>query len=174
MEYLKYETVLEIEKFVFNVFLNVKDKGNNPYKNHLQSVKFKAQDLATPFSVINNEINYDHLDIISVCHDLKEDFPNAWDKLLELHPFMSRFESSIDLLTRNSEETYSEFIDRICDSDDKYAIIVKLADNLDNNAPHRLAQLGQDGRDICRRYDTALVKLRRAYFLQIDKRIVND
>lgn len=168
MDRLTIQEIVEIEKFVFAVFSNVKDKGGLPYKIHLMTVKNNACELAAPFGI--EYIDFDTLSTLATCHDLKEDFPEKWEELKTKYPKIKGIESSLNLVTRNKKNTYSEFIDSICESKDVYAVIVKLADNMHNNTPHRLVVLSEEERGISRRYDKAFKKLKAAYFDLYDNR----
>lgn len=160
---------MHMEAYVNDVFKEVKDKSGNPYVSHLDSVRSRCYDLSSFWH--HTEIDKNLLIVLAFSHDLKEDFPKEYslfyDKFKQHVP--EQFWISLDLVTRKKENTYSEFIDIICQSGDLYAIIVKLADNLDNNDPRRLVRLSKDERTITKRYDKANKKLREAYFKLYDE-----
>ena len=59
--------------------------------------------------------------------------------------------------------TYTQYIDKIVESGHVPAIIIKLADNLDNNHPFNIINRSHDEQSITKRYDRAFRKLRDAY-----------
>lgn len=71
---------------------------------------------------------------------------------------------AVATLTRDPGETYRRYIDRIIDSCDQPATLVKIADLEDNLNPVRLGRLDPDkAASLRERYEPALAKLRTAH-----------
>lgn len=67
----------------------------------------------------------------AVLHDAKEDYPQWW----RIHGvlFSPRVQKLVDILSRDRDnETYKDFINRVKNSDDDAAIVIKKADLYDN------------------------------------------
>lgn len=92
------------------------DKGGHPYMDHLLFVS-------------NRCYNAD-AKIVGILHDIIEDTDIAIDRLNKL--IGNDLVKSIQIVSRKSNETYSEFINRIIMSDDLVAMEVKYND-LENN-----------------------------------------
>lgn len=74
-------------------------------------------------------------------HDIIEDTKLEISDLRELG-YSEAVLTAVDLLThRKKELTYAEYIDRICESGNRIAIYVKLADQEDNLDPIRWMQM---------------------------------
>lgn len=101
---------------VENIFKDVKDKGDNPYLNHLYYVSDNLEQL--------------NMKIVGLLHDLLEDTDITENDLLEIG-FTKEIIESLKLVTRK-EETYEEYIDKIINSNNKIALYVKKLD-LENN-----------------------------------------
>ena len=83
--------------------------------------------------------------VVALLHDVLEDNPNArlvaspgispyWKLCLGLDyvNLHTKEAEALLILTRSKEESYAEFIDRICESENSIALDVKLADLEDN------------------------------------------
>ena len=121
--------------FITDCFKDKKDKNGTPYRGHL-------------VGVWNNlMIDYDdvpeYVQIAAFGHDLKEDIEeyNTNDKLLTV--FDENVVSLIDILSKRPNESYSEFIHRIIESDNLWAIKIKLSDLKHNMDLTRLDVLTQ-------------------------------
>lgn len=68
--------------------------------------------------------------IIALAHDLLEDTDCSREVLMSILGIDSY--NSVDLLTKDRQETYEDYIHRILDSGDGYAFIVKQADMKDH------------------------------------------
>ena len=98
-------------------------------------------------------VNDQHAKAAALLHDAIEDGVIGWRAILHLP---ERTKDLIGALTRRPDgTTYAEYIRRIADSFDADLIRIKLADNLDNSDPERLARLPDAGRGLRRRYAMA-------------------
>lgn len=68
--------------------------------------------------------------MIALAHDLLEDTDCSREGLMSILGIDSY--NSVDLLTKDKQETYEDYIHRIIDAKDKYAFIVKQADMKDH------------------------------------------
>ncbi|MBE6159815.1 MAG: hypothetical protein E7157_02075 [Lactobacillales bacterium] len=104
------------EIIVNRIFKEVKDKGNNPYLDHLYYV--------------SNNLDNENMKIVGLLHDLLEDTEITELDLIEIG-FTKDIIEALLLVTRK-EESYAEFIDKIISSNNKIALYVKKVD-LENN-----------------------------------------
>ncbi len=102
---------------VRRVFLNVKDKGGNPYLKHLLYV--------------SNSVSGRNAKVIGLLHDIIEDTIITSEDLLLMN-FPKNIVDSVLIVTRKSDESYDEFIERIIQSKNKDALMVKKSD-IENN-----------------------------------------
>lgn len=118
--------------------------GTIPYIRHLSMVLFETfsmvegEDMDVFFTAILHDVIEDHPEYST---QIEKDFPKIYDSLITL--------------ARKEDETYSDFIQRIIDSGDRCALIVKLADmrvNLYNDPPDKLLS----------RYEQNITKLEKA------------
>lgn len=100
-----------------------KDKGDNPYILH-------------PLRVMLS-LETEEEKIVGVLHDVIEDTWVTKDFLSEMG-FSVRIIAAIEMLTRNNDETYAEFITRC--ATDELAKKVKLADIADNKDLTRIQE----------------------------------
>lgn len=94
--------------------------------------------------------------IVAVVHDVWEDSANGREYFVDAG-FTRDVILAIDALTRRPDETYAEFIGRVCKN--PIAIDVKLADIADNTSPARSASLPPH---LAERYAKARVRLEAA------------
>lgn len=123
------------------------DKGGHPYMDHLISVM--------------NGCKTENSKIVGVLHDIIED-TNVTISELEsiLHENLIK---AIQIVSRKSNESYSEFIQRIADSKNITAIEVKLADLKNNMDLSRLKEVKQKDLDRVKKYKKAYNKLSGIY-----------
>ena len=146
-EYLKIE---EIALRLINEYhKDMVDKGGNPYINHLTYVS-------------NNCLTYESK-IIALLHDIIEDTFCTKEVLLK-NDIPEIIVEGILIVTRQNNETYNEFIERIINSNNKYAIEVKYNDLKDNCRLERLNNSSDEIIDkakgmIKKRYLPALIKI---------------
>lgn len=118
------------------------DKAGKPYIFHLLKVMMDVEK--------NNEM------IVAVLHDILEDTSVTIDDLKN-QGFSNQILSSITSLTKLSDESYDNFIDRVCL--DPLAAKVKLADLCHNRDIKRLANItDKDVKRLCK-YDKAYAKI---------------
>ena len=113
LEYLDMYSKAEL--IVRAVFKNIRDKGGNPYLDHLYYVSDHLKDI--------------NMKIVGLLHDLIEDKDITYNDLLEVG-FTKNIIDAVELLTKKEE--YDKYIDRIINSNNKIALMVKKVD-LENN-----------------------------------------
>lgn len=126
----EYFTEIEIKKlrehkdsynkalFVSNtVFKDTYDKGGNPYMEHLYSVSDSFED--------------EDYKVVGLLHDILEDKGFTEEDLLSLG-FTKEQVDAVSIVTKKKDESYSDFIDRIIESDNDIAIQVKYSDMTNN------------------------------------------
>lgn len=125
--------------------------GDNPYFVHLALAADNAVQILQEMGFSSS---YEQEDCVAAAwlHDVIEDHPDFADRVREEFPQI--FES-LQFVARDRNDTYAEFIQKIIDSGDEVALIVKIADmrsNMNNNPPANLRQ----------RYEKNIVKLENA------------
>lgn len=141
------------------VFHDIKDKGGQPYFEHLFRVSQKL---------------YDEVEqTAGLLHDIVEDTDITYRDLLDVG-FPLEVVEIVKLVTKekidksglNEEERlklYNEEVDKIIDSGNLHAIRLKYADMTDNFNPDRIKNLSKEKRDwFNKKYGSQLVKLRNA------------
>ena len=113
LEYLDMYSKAEL--IVRAVFKNIRDKGGNPYLDHLYYVSDHLKDI--------------NMKIVGLLHDLIEDTDITYNDLLEVG-FTKNIIDAVELLTKKEE--YDKYIDRIINCNNKIALMVKKVD-LENN-----------------------------------------
>lgn len=111
----------ETRKFVKKYFDGKLDKGNNPYIEHLEYVS----------SYGRNETEK----IIGLLHDTLEDTDLTKDDLLELG-VSKEIVTIIEILTRDKNKSYNDYIESIILSENESALYIKKVDmehNMDLN-----------------------------------------
>lgn len=125
------------------------DKGGHPYIGHLLRV--------------SQGCNSYEAKIAGLLHDIIEDTPCNEDILLE-EGIPQSIIDIILLVSRNDGETYTEFIDRLVCSNNKYAMELKCSDLKDNCDLSRLNGLSDEiikkgEKRVKNRYIPALLKI---------------
>lgn len=122
----KYIDIKKIQKLsmyekarsiVNEVFKEKKDKGGNPYITHLYTV--------------SNNLDTIEEKTVGLLHDIIEDTEITYKDLEEVG-FPKKILEVLELVTRKSNETYDEFINRIIKSNNLTALKVKQKD-MENN-----------------------------------------
>lgn len=132
-------TAISIAK---KAFADKTDKAGKPYAGHLKRVAER----------ISCDKHSCELKTIAWLHDLLEDCPE-WT-IAELKTFFPAIITSrVALLTRNANESYEEYIRKICT--DKWASIVKKADLEDNMNLTRLPHLTEQDIERLKKYHSA-------------------
>lgn len=110
------------------------DNQGQPYIGHVSRVALRAIGIAHEYH-ITDDADVDKIIAAGLLHDTIEDTDLTAYELLT-KGVSKEVVDIVTLLTRQ-DETYAEFIQRIVDSGNKLAMIVKLADNADNLDPTR-------------------------------------
>lgn len=143
--------------YAFVAHLGQVDGQGKPYVGHPYRVARMVGDISSFLGepLLNNRV----AKIVAILHDVVEDSGISFDNIREDLNFGDDVIDALRLLTRQSNETYSDFIDRIVVSGNIYAIIVKIADIVDNLDPNRVLTDRQKAVRLKARYELALTKL---------------
>lgn len=119
------------------------DKGGNPYILH-------------PVAVMESSLlQTDEEKAVAVLHDVIESKPNSI-KYLESTRMPTVVIDAVKLLTRDLNDTYQEYINKIASSGNIIAIKVKLADLYHNTSEERVANLDpKKAEQLMKRYSRA-------------------
>lgn len=132
-------------KLVHKYHKDMVDKGNNPYIDHLLYVS-------------NNCCSYEGK-IAGLLHDILEDTECTENTLLE-NEIPIEIINAIKLLTRTSDETYANYIDRLINSENTIALEVKSSDLSNNMDLSRLDSITEkDIQRVNKRYKPAKEKV---------------
>lgn len=112
------------EALVENMFDGQTDDAGVPMADHMRRVHAR---------VAQYDIDTQHA---AWLHDILEDTDLTSGDLLAMG-YSAATVGAVLLLTKPDELTYAEYIDRLCESGNHRAILVKLADNADNTDPKR-------------------------------------
>ena len=139
--------------FVAKKFDGIVDKSGEPYLRHLTTVAAQFPQQSDAYRV-------------ALLHDVLEDTDVTYEQLRDMFGYF--IADPVAIISRQPNETYVEFINRICASGNRTAIAVKIADNRDNLGilRKRAYQLPSGMQE---RYSTALEKLEKALY-EIDKK----
>lgn len=144
-------TLDETRDLVRRVFDGQFDKGGRPYAEHCERVE----------QLLGPEATEDERHA-ALLHDMVEDVPGGLDLLNELG-YSRRTRALVDALSRSHVEPYDKYVQGIANSGDLGLILIKLADNIDNSDPERLARLKPSERDrLSRKYAKARAILHAA------------
>lgn len=116
------------------------DKAGEPYIGHPRWVASHFTDPVTKAAAL--------------LHDVIEDVDGVDADLLVVMGMPPEVVSLVKVLTRGDDETYAEYVDRVCAHDDDRAPLIKLFDLLHNTDPSRPPPASLVGR-----YHAALVKV---------------
>lgn len=125
------------------------DKGGKPYFDHVERVAHRLHDLFPGCSK--------YAIMAAYLHDAIEDCGVTMRDLID-DGVPSTTAYYVDWLSRVSSLTYQEWINDLCEEAPAEVLMIKLADNLDNQDPSHPAQ----GNMVEKRYKPAEAKLRRA------------
>ena len=140
-----------------------KDRGGFAYIGHVQRVYERTCALldALPFGMLTFEERED-IKRAALLHDTIEDTKMTKVGLFELG-YGEGIVLRVDRLSgRPQGVTYHQNIQNIADEGDIGVILIKLADNMDNADPDRIAQLPEEQRSIVDRYNRSMVILQAA------------
>ena len=107
------------------------DKYGNPYFEHLERVAGRVRDME--YEMVDETSEIEHYIATAYLHDIVEDTPMWIDEVANL--FGTDVALAVRLLTRESEETYSDYVGKIKRANGlsgKIARVVKMADLLDH------------------------------------------
>lgn len=125
---------------------NMTDKGGNPYIEHLIFVSMHCQTKEGKIGAL--------------LHDIIEDTDCTVDILLS-QGIPKNIVDVIEIISRKKDESYSEFIDRIVDSNNVIALEIKYADLINNMDLSRLSAIGEkDVKRVKTRYIPAYNKIK--------------
>ena len=149
----------DAEHLAYKYFKDKKDKGGNPYLQHLRFVK-------------NHCLTYDGK-IVGILHDILEDTDCSYEELRST--ICENLIECIQLLTRKEHEKYSDYIGRIIDSNNITALEVKLHDIENNMDITRLKYVEQKDVDRIKKYKKAYNRVWSKYIEMFNKqyKIVN-
>lgn len=134
-------------KIASEVHKNEVDKAGEPYILHPINV------MCSPTLITNEE------KAVAILHDVLESDPQA-AKYLKAVRMPSTIMDAVYLLTRSTEDTYAEYIDKIAKSENLIAIKVKLADLAHNSSEKRMNNLdAKKASSLKSRYDKATLVL---------------
>ncbi|MBR1936310.1 MAG: HD domain-containing protein [Bacilli bacterium] len=103
-------------------------------------------------------LNFDYSEI-SINQMIKERYEQI--KRSYISDFGEEVANAVDILTRRKEDTYNQYIDKVCKN--KYATIVKIYDIRDNLDENRMTRFTDEHREsLKKRYEKALEKLEKA------------
>jgi len=115
----KKDSYSKAEKIVERLFKEKTDKGGNPYLEHLYYVSNKLEDL--------------NMKTVGLLHDLLED-TNITASDLKQMGFTDEIIEALIIITKDGNDLYDEYINKILESHNLIAISVKAVDmehNLD-------------------------------------------
>jgi (p)ppGpp synthase/HD superfamily hydrolase len=119
--------ILEKAKLlVDSIFAGIKDKSGEPYVNHLYSVSEGCKSNKTK--------------VIGLLHDVIEDTILNYVDLLILG-FPKEIALDVQLLTKTPFVDYTEYINKILNSNNRDVLEVKYQDMLNNSSEERLVNL---------------------------------
>jgi len=138
--------------FVAKEFDGIVDKSGEPYLRHLTTVAAQFPQQSDQYRV-------------ALLHDVLEDTSTTYEDLQYMFGYF--IAAPVLIISREDGETYMEFIDRICNSGNRVAIEVKIADNKDNQGLLRKRAYNLPS-GMQQRYSVALAKLEHALW-ELDK-----
>lgn len=118
----------ETEDLVREVFRGQVDDGGIPMADHMMRVWQRVQHL---------DEDTQH---IAWLHDIVEDTDVTITELIS-RGYSTEVIDAVFLLTKPKQMPYADYIDHLVASGNRRAIVVKLADNADNNDPKRWLSL---------------------------------
>ena len=112
------------------------DKGGMPYILHPLRVMLSVQ---REYIQQQEKPDYWNMCMAAVLHDVVEDTGTTYEELAA-YGFSQEVIDLISLLTKNPGEDYASYIDRICQSRNKQAMAIKIADLFDNMDKRRMQE----------------------------------
>ncbi len=152
-------TARDAEAFARHAHAGQTDKVGDTYICHLERVAARVRGWA-PF-LSWDRMSVDEIIQAAWLHDVVEDTPYSFADLRR-EGFAEWVIQTVQGLTKDTSEPYQEWIERVA-TDVPSVILVKLADNLDNADPRRLALVPEQDRDrLSRKYAMSIPILRSA------------
>ena len=111
---------------VDTMFKGITDKIGEPYINHLLYV--------------SNHLDTEDEKVVGLLHDIVEDTDTTFEEL-KVVGFNDNVIEALKLITKQKDENYSDYIDRIINSNNLIALKVKLKDMENNMDLNRLNKL---------------------------------
>lgn len=153
-----YTTLSESDfiEFVKKAHAGQTDLVGKPYFDHLKRVAERAQMKlqALPEGFLCPKDQSEAI-LLAYGHDLLEDTKVTTEELRDIGLSNSLIDRMQALSRIEPKSLYQDFIRSIAEGGDAVAIIVKLADNEDNNDPYRVNQLPVMKQTLTKRYDRA-------------------
>ena len=138
------------------------DKSGKPYFLHPRRVEEHLFDVINPNkrlrSLCLNDYTAYWFSAVALLHDTVEDTWVTEDLLRKL--FDDNIANSVMVLTRRDGESYDDYIERIANSGDTIAIVVKIADLNDNMNLGRLDDVTEKDIERTKKYARAKKRLR--------------
>jgi GTP diphosphokinase / guanosine-3',5'-bis(diphosphate) 3'-diphosphatase len=138
----------------YNAHLGQVDKGGNMYFLHPARVARYVGESGGSYEAMT----------IAILHDVLEDTDISLSDLYSRLGISDHVAEGLLLLTRPEEETYADFIDRIANSGNMDAVLVKLCDLKDNLDPSRALPESEKSSRLKARYLKAKKVLENVYF----------
>lgn len=136
-------------------------KSGEPYIEHILRVvqNTKAIWAALPQGMVSEEDQQEAL-LVAIGHDLIEDGRATVDEVISLGGSQSLIRRLGAISRMEPKPVYQAWITAIADAGDIVVLVVKIADNLDNNSAERIAALPSEMQSIRKRYDRAFQTLK--------------
>lgn len=134
-ELLESPMIASTMMFVRSAMAQCYDKSGQPIADHCIRVMQAMGPNAT-----------DNEKLVALLHDLLEDTEHTAEGLLKMG-YPTEVVNAVVLLTNKPEREYFEYVRSIVASGNNLAIKVKMADNLDNGDPRRIATLDHAHRE---------------------------
>jgi (p)ppGpp synthase/HD superfamily hydrolase len=140
------------------------------YIEHLLRVLANTKDLLASLPIgMLSDTDIEEALLVAVGHDLIEDEKATKDEVRMIGGSERLIGRLCALSRMEPKPVYQQWIADIVASRDVVVIIVKLADNLDNNSDARIATLPPEKRSIRKRYDRAHSTLREGLDRMIEE-----
>ena len=118
---------------IFNEISNVFELCATHYDSETLQHCVRVAKMAAANPAVESQDEREVIYQVALCHDLLEDTScTTWDIAQAMNGSESFVENVIGLLTRNTDETYDDYIGRLRSSRNKIAYIVKLCDIKDH------------------------------------------
>lgn len=118
----------EMVELIEEKFKSIKRKDGSPYVNHLYAVEKNVMELVEKYKNMFHIDPYEHeyIQLIALGHDLLEDTDTTFDYLAENFDMDVAIE--IDLLTRQPNQNYFDYVKSLIGAGWIVPMLVKLAD----------------------------------------------